>query len=219
MEWLIEILIFLFIICILIYVNELKIKNKNNKKLDLNGIPEQAFKNYAQFWGYNIDNDINYQKKMEVIYHLIINKNQQNIKKIATKSKCSYDECIIKIKYLKHKKLINNYCIDNSTAKLIDSSFEDKKILEKYNKYLEQKNLQINQLAAVVPNSFATNTQEATEQVFNDLVYLEQKNLLDDIRIDKLNRYIYYYSEEIFNEENIQQPNFQNINIQNNISN
>lgn len=193
MNWIVEILIFLIIITILIFINERKIKNKNKKKLDISQIPENDYQNYAKFYGKNIPIEENYQIQMNIIYDLIVNNNEKNIKKISKKTQCNIDECILKIRYLKTKDLIDNYVIDNLNYKLIETSFEEKTLVLKYSDYLYKKNLQIKEIAEIIPRNQGQNIQQIHQKIYNDLISLYNKSLLDNLIINKETGYINYY--------------------------
>jgi len=192
MNWIIEIVIFLLIIFILILINEKNIKKKNKKNLDMTNIQEINYQKYAQFFGHNVSTDENYENKMNIIYDLITNYKEKNIKKIAKKSKCSIDECILKIKYLKTNDLIDNYVIDYLNHKLVETTLEEKTLVLKYSEYLYKKNLQIPEMAQVMPRTQGEDIQQMQRKIYNDLINLYDKSLLDNLTINKETGYINY---------------------------
>ena len=189
----IEMIIYI-IILIGVLFGEFFIKvKKNYDKLNKETIDEKSFQNYAKFYGDTVLKDKEFEQKMNVIYDLIVNHNQKNINKIANKANCTYQECLIKIKYLKNQKLINNYYIDHINGKILPCTPEDQKLLDKYNKYLYNGNLQISEMAAIMPGVNMNNLNQVKDQIYKELLYLDKKDLLDGIRIDEVDRYIHYY--------------------------
>ena len=193
MHWLVEIIIFLIIIIVLIYINESKIKKQNRKMLDFTKLLEKEYQSYAQFNGINCTTDESYQTKMNLIYDLIVNNKEKNIKNISKKSKCSIEECILKIKYLKTKDIIDNYIIDTNNYKLIETTLEEKALILKYSDLLNNKKLQINQIAEVIPRTQGESIQQLQQRIYKDLINLYNKSLLDNLIINQETGYINYY--------------------------
>ena len=85
-------------------------------------VNEESYQNYAKFYGNTVPSDEEFNNKLRVIYKLITKDNEMNIKKIARNSNCTLEECVLKIKYLKNKRLLGDYYIDTSNMKLLPCS-------------------------------------------------------------------------------------------------
>ena len=76
--------------------------------------------------------DENFDEKLSKIYSLIHKQHIMDIKKIAEMSMCSVPECILKIRYLKNKRYLEDYYIDTVHLKLLPCEENDQKLIEKY---------------------------------------------------------------------------------------
>ena len=134
-----------------------------------------------------------------------------DIKKIAKSSNCTLEECVLKIKYLKNKRLLGDYYIDTSNMKLLPCNEEDQKLLDKYKPYIYRSHLQINEIANLISNKGYKNIHELRDEVYNELNYLDDKGLLNGIKIDNVDRVIIYYTIEkrknVSNYESVHCPN------------
>ena len=81
-------------IIVSIFVNKKEITDKNMT------INEKSFQNYAKFYGMMIPVDDEFNRKLNKIYRLIVIENVDDINFIAKDTGCTYEECILKIKYL-----------------------------------------------------------------------------------------------------------------------
>lgn len=169
-----------------------KVRLKFNKK----HLGEDSYKRYAKFYGDIVPTDEEYMDKLSSIYKLINTDKITDINLIAKNSNCTLEECVLKIRYLKNKKLIENYYIDTSNFVLLPCSVEDQKLLDKYKPYIYASHLQIDEIANYVANKGYKTINELREDVFNDLVYLNKKGLINGIKIDEIDRRIIYYTIE-----------------------
>ena len=103
-----------------------------SKKINTTHVNQDSFQKYAKFFGETIPSDGKFDEKLNKIYDLILNKKVYDINIIAEKSCCNITECILKIKYLKNKKLIGDYYIDTVNNILVPCSVEDQRLIEKY---------------------------------------------------------------------------------------
>lgn len=177
------------LIVIMLYIAGKKTYKKGN-------INNWSYQRYAKFMGLDEFTDNDFDKKIRTIEHLINNEGEINIKEISRKSNCYYEECIIKIKYLMNKRRISNMYIDNTNKTLTKCSIEDEKLLRKYTPFIYRKHLQINDIASRMPGASIDNIENIREQVYKDLIYLDDKNLLNGIIVDRVDRYLRYYSVE-----------------------
>ena len=165
-------------------------------KLDMEHINEESYLRYAKFYGNTIPTDLEFNTKVNKIYELITKDKESDIKKIAKSSNCTLEECVLKIRYLKNKKLLEYYYIDTNNFMLLKCSSEDQKLIEKYKPYIYGSHLQINEIANMVSNKGYKDIHELRDEVYNDLVYLDKKGLLNGIKIDDIDRKIIYYTIE-----------------------
>lgn len=187
-------IIFLLVVILIVVFSskeqeEITVKNKT--------INEKSFQNYAKFYGVMIPIDEEFNKKLNKIYRLIVIDKVEDINFIAKDTGCTYDECILKIKYLKNKRAIGEYYIDHIEGMIKKCSKEDLALLKKYKPYVYGKNhLQINEIAARMPKTTIHNLKEREEEIIQDLKYLYSKDLINGIILDEVDGKITYYSVE-----------------------
>ena len=75
------------------------LKSKNTKIAKSKSINQNSYQRYAKFYDNTIPKDENFETKINKIYSLIVNDKKTDIKEIAKESGCTYDECILKIRY------------------------------------------------------------------------------------------------------------------------
>ena len=75
-------------------------------------ISDDSYKKYAKYYDLTEPTDNTFNDKIDIIYDLIINKKYDDIEIIAKESNCTLEECVMKIRYLKNKRLIGDYYID-----------------------------------------------------------------------------------------------------------
>ena len=159
-------------------------------------ISQWSYQRYARFYNDVKSADPLFEKKISNIYKLIVEEKCEDLHFIAEDSGCTYEECIMKIKYLKNKRLIGNLYIDHIHGIIKECSEEDKKLLNKYSAFIYTNHYQIKDIAVKLPSATATNIKELEEQVFNDLEYLDSKGLINGIILNKVDHKIVYYTIE-----------------------
>lgn len=165
-------------------------------RLDLKRINEESFQRYAKFYGNSVPNDKQFDEKLNNIYVSIIRDKQTDIKEIANNCHCTLEECVLKIRYLKNKRIIGDYYIDTQNLILLPCSSEDQKLLDKYKPYIYNSHLQISEIANYVSNKEYKNIDELKQGIFDDLTYLDKKGLINGIKIDEVDKKIIYYTIE-----------------------
>lgn len=185
---LLVIVVILVLTIVLIYF-----KNKNSNKGQVN---EWSYQRYAKFYGNIILKDEYFDDKIATIYDLVVNTGETDLLTIANKSNCTLAECVLKIKYLKNKRKIGDFYIDEINGTINKCSEEDQELLDKYKKYIYYNHYQIDEIATNLPNASLNNKDELKEKVFNDLTYLDSKNLINGILIDEVDKKIIYYTLE-----------------------
>lgn len=190
-----ELLLFIMI-AILIYVidhlskNSIKSLNKNKRITDI------SYQKYAKFYGEEAHIDDEFKYKLKKIYNMIIKDKCEDLLKIAKESNCTYDECIIKIKYLKNKKYLEDYYIDNLSKTIKKCEGKDRELLSKYNKFIFKKHSQIDDIVTQMPNARIDNKDIVREEVIRDLKYLIDKSLITGVSINEIDNKLVYYSVE-----------------------
>ena len=188
---LINFVLFIVVLILFIYNAVPNIKRFNTKHLN-----EDSYQRYAKFYGNTVPKDDNYNEKLKTIYKLITKDKKTDIKKIAKDSNCTVEECVLKIKYLKNKRLLGDLYVDTNNFKLLPCSKEDQKLIEKYRAYIYGSHLQIDEIANMIPNKGYKDISELRDEVFKELVYLNKKGLINGIKIDEVDRKIIYYTIE-----------------------
>ena len=182
-----------------------------NSLLDRAHINENSYQKYAKFYGEYVPTDHSFDQKLNMIYDLIVNRNNTDIRKMAETSHCSLTECILKIRYLKNKRMIGDYYIDTINMLLLPCSSEDQKLLDQYKPFIYGSHLQIQEIANVMNNPGYLTIQELRDMVSKDIQYLYDKGLLNGIKIDPIDKTIIYYTIEkkkaMSDKESVHCPN------------
>ena len=164
------------------------------KKHDETKVSNWSYQRFCRFLGYTVYNDPNFNKKIEIIIDQVNTYKEENIETIAKKANCKVNECILKLKYLKNKRIIdNNYYINGITKEIIKCSNEDVALLEKYHDLIYLNHCQIIEMQDKLKKTYESITEEA---IIRELRYLNGKNLLNGIKINDNNEIIYYTLEK-----------------------
>ena len=167
-----------------------------DKRLEKN-ISEPSYQRYAKFYGNTLPTEQDFINKLKIIYQAIVKNKETDIKKIARQANCTYIDCILKIRYLKNKrKLADYYYIDEVNGSINKCSKEDQKLLKKYKLYIYNNHFQIDEIASKLPEARMKNQKELQEEVFKELCYLDDKDLINGIILNRVDRTITYYSVE-----------------------
>lgn len=158
-------------------------------------INEFSYQRYAKFYDNIALADPYFLGKISKITDLI-NAGYRDIKEIAELTGCQFDECIIKIRYLQNKKQFKNLHIDKKNYKLIDCSLEELELIKKYTPYIYYNHLNIDDITKRIRVSTQQDFEELREQIYNDIVYLYENNLINGIKINEVDKEIIYYSVE-----------------------
>lgn len=192
-----EIINALIIIVIIILITIIILsKRKKTRKIDINHINENSFQKYAKFYGEIYPHEEDFDTKLNTIYTLITNNGERDIKRIAELSSCQIPECVIKIKYLKNKRMIDDLYIDTNNLVLIKCSEEDQKLIDKYKPYIYGSHTQIADFAALLPNPDNLEIDDLRKKALEEIKYLNNNNLINGIKIDDIDGIITYYTLE-----------------------
>jgi len=190
-----------FLAAFLVFVYIINCRNNNSITKKNNTINDFSFQRYAKFYGDISLKDDNFDAKINKIYDLIVNKKCTDINFIAKDTNCTYNECILKIKYLKNKRAIGDYYIDHVNGIIEKCSKEDLKLINKYKPYIYVKHLQISEIALKLPNSTVNTLKKQEERVYNELKYLIDKDLINGVILNEVDRKLIYYSVEKHKKE------------------
>ncbi len=171
-------------------------KGADTNNIDLSHINQDSFQNYAKFYGNIIPTDANFDQKMNQIYLLITEKHLTDIQVIAKESDCTLPECILKIRYLKNKRLLGDIYIDSQNMILFPCSEEDEKLLDRYKPFIYGSHSQVNEIANVISNPNRLDIQSLRKEILNDLKRLDSKGLINGLKIDDIDGKIIYYTIE-----------------------
>ena len=164
-----------------------KYKEKKEKKQGI--LSNWSYQRFCRFYGINVYPDPEFDIKINRIINLVNNKNYENIKTIAKESNCNYNECILKLKYLKNKRVIDsNYFINSVTDEIKKCSESDLKLINKYYEMVYQKHYKLYEMKKALG--------ESEEDIYNELKYLSDISLLNGINFDSNTHEILYYSLE-----------------------
>lgn len=167
--------------------------------MNTNNINEWSYQRYARFYGNLGPGDNQFNEKINKIYDLIVNKKYSDLDQIAKESGCTYDECIMKIKYLENKRMIENLHIDTLTRTIKECSKEDEQLLKKYSSFIYNNHYQIKEMAVRLPGASLDRMPEIEDQIFKEIEYLDSKGLINGISLNKETRQISYYTIEKHN--------------------
>lgn len=188
-------MVILFIVCIGILV-VIFIRNDMRYEKITKGykFDQDSYQQYAKFYGSIVPNDAKFDDKLIKISDLILKSKVTDIKVIAEKSFCNITECILKIQYLENKGFINNFYIDTVNNILVPCSREDEAIINKYKPYIYNSHLQINEILSVIPNPDGLSFSDLKSNIFKELNYLDEKGLLNGLKVDDVDGIITYFS-------------------------
>lgn len=182
-------------------------------------VKEESYMDYTQFYGKESSKDKEFMKKMKIIYSQIIKDKEEDINKIAELAGCTYTECILKIRYLKQiKKIPEDYFIDEVNGLVNHCSPKDQQLLKKYRPYIYRSQLQIPDIVARIPLIPGKTKEEMQQQVLNDLIYLDDKDLIDGVIINKVDGTITYYTRYDKNKKDKITVNCQNCGAPNEVN-
>ena len=127
-----------------------------------------------------------------------IKKGETDIKEIAKVSHCTYPECVMKIRYLKTAKKLENYYLDPISLRVFPCDKEDEALLKKYLDSLYKKHLSVEEMTETIYklDPYNKTKEEYRDDIFNDLKYLSSKKLLEGIVLNEVDKSIKYYLDQ-----------------------
>ncbi len=173
-----------------------KKKEKDNKVDNKGKISEWSFQRFAGFYDTRVFPDPKFDEKINSIIDCVNNKKIESLDEIAEKSGCTTEEAVMKIRYLKNKRIFDNIYIDRYNRAVKKCNEEDEKILEKYYNMLYYDHYSIIEIAQRVPNYHNKPISIIEEDVFKDIKYLYDKCIINGIKLDESKKEIIYYTVE-----------------------
>lgn len=164
--------------------------------LESKNISEWSYQRFAKFHNKLELEDENFQEKINKIFQLIVVEKVTDLDIIAKESGCTFEETIIKIKYLKNKRQIGDMYIDTVNHEIKFCNEEDKALLEKYTRFLYIDHLQVREIALKYPNTTSENINQVMNKIFSELKYLDSKGLINGVILNEVDQIIIYYSIE-----------------------
>ena len=169
---------------------------KEEKEKKQGTISEWSFQRFAGFYDERIFPDPKFLDKINSIITCIKEKGYERLDEIANESGCTVEEVVMKIRYLKNKRVFDNIYIDHYNRAVKQCTDEDQKILEKYYNMLYYDHYSIVEMAQRVPNYHNKPITIIEEDVFKDIKYLYDKCIINGIKLDESRKEILYYTIE-----------------------
>lgn len=173
-----------------------KDKSKNDEVSKKGNISEWSYQRFASFYDTRVFPDPKFQEKIDALKVCINEKHLERLDDIAAESGCTVEEAVMKIRYLKNKRVFDNIYIDHYNRAVKQCSDEDQKILEKYYNMLYYDHYSIVEMAQRVPNYHNKPITIIEEDVFKDIKYLYDKCIINGIKLDESRKEIIYYTIE-----------------------
>ena len=193
----------IILICIVVsnilmyYIQKNDNLNNVNKEIPKNNsINQVSYQKYAKFHDQVVPTDQAFDEKMNKICNLIVIDKKTDIKEIAKLSGCSYEECILKIRYLKIKRQIGTCHINHKKGKILPCTPEEYQLVEKYQPYIYYNQLSISEIACRMPGVTTENIEETKEKIYKEIHSLYESDLLSGIKINEVDKEIIYYNSE-----------------------
>ena len=178
------------------FIKKLFNKKDNDISSKKENINEWSYQRFCGFYDQKILKDPNFNDKIEKIKECINSKKTERLDEIAQYSGCTVEETVMKIKYLKNKRVFDNIYIDHVNRVVKRCTEEDEKILEKYYNMLYHDHFSIKEMTQRVPNYYNKPMMIIEEDVYKDIKYLYDKCIINGIKIDEYNKEIIYYTVE-----------------------
>lgn len=165
-------------------------------------IDDTSYIAYSNFYGEKAKNDATFQDKVNKIYNLIVKEKCDDIKFIAKETGCYYQECIIKINYLKHHNLISqDYYVDHINGYIKKCNKKDLTLLRKYTGFLYKHKLQIRDIAVKLPQTTSSKIPEAMETVRKEVKYLIEKDLIEGVIYNEVDDTLIYFMDNTYGKD------------------
>ena len=176
-----------------LFKNKSKLGFKKKKK---GIISDWSYQRFCGFYDTRIFPDLEFDNKIKKIIHCVKDKHLERLDEIAQESNCTVEETVMKIRYLKNKRILDDIFIDNINRVVKKCTLEDTKILEKYYTMLYVDHFSIDEMAQRVPNFHNKPFPIIKEDVYKDIKYLYDRCVVNGIKLDDYRKEIIYYTVE-----------------------
>ena len=192
----IVILIFFFAIFIGIFSLVKLIVNFCDKHW-LSKANQDSYNYYTEFLNeqHVTGSDEGFKEKLLKIEHAIKD-GVYDIRKIAELSGCTYEECVLKIKYLESKQYLNNIHIDHNAKKVIKCTPKELALLKKYLPFLRTHHFTLDEITKKKRVGYNQDFEKLRDQIYNDLKYLVDNNLISWIKLNEVDKEIIYFTDD-----------------------
>lgn len=180
--------IFIFILSILVIFT----RKNGFKSTYSNKTSQENYQHYARFYDSDAEYDSNFARKLNRIIQLVKYQKADDLKEIAGEVGCTLEEVILKINYLENSKILNNIHIDRKTYKIIECTPEDEKLIKKYTPYIYYNHYTLEEIATKVRRTVHYSKEEVEQDVFDELTYLINNDLVHGLKLDPVDRKIIY---------------------------
>lgn len=175
-----------------------KIFGKKNKNVETDKGPvcEWSYQRFAKFYDERIFPDPEFNNKMSAIIQCVNIDRMERLDEIAEKTHCNVPELILKIRYLKNKRVIDNIYIDKVNRVIRPCTVDDNEILNKYYDMIYKDHLSISEMSSRVPNYYNKPLPIIQEDVYKDIRYLYDRDVINGVKLDDSRKEIIYYTVE-----------------------
>ena len=167
--------------------------NTSGKEANIN---EWSYQRFCGFYDDRVFKDERFQEKIDKITECVNDKKYERLELIAEESGCSVEEVVMKIRYLKNKRVIDNVYIDRVNKLVKPCTDDDIEILEKYYNMIYTDHFSVLEIAERMPNYHNKPLPIIKEDIYKDIKYLYEKSILNGIKLDESRREIIYYTLE-----------------------
>ena len=188
----VNVLIYLGVLLLIIFLT--RYFSNSVKKVNNNNSSQDAYQQYAKFSGTTTHYDKSFDQKVNQIINLVKYNKVTNIKDIAKEVNCTLEATILIISYLENIKVFDNIHIDKKNYQIIDCCAEDEKLIKKYTPYIYYNHFSIEEIATKVRMTNHYQLEDVINQVYDELTYLIDNDLVHGVKIDPVDRKIIYLS-------------------------
>lgn len=182
------IILLLFLICGVVIFFKVNGKNSYSSIKTT----QEGYQNYARFYNAVAEYDNNFERKLNRIIELVKYQKADDLKEIAGEVGCTLEEVILKINYLENSRILNNIHIDRKTYKIIECTPEDEKLIKKYTPYIYYNHFTLEEIATKVRRTVHYSKEEVEQNVYDELTYLINNDLVHGLKLDPVDRKIIY---------------------------
>ena len=172
-----------------------KTKTKIESKKEIN-INEWSYQRFCEFYNERVFKDERFKEKIDKITECVNDKKYERLDLISEEAGCPVEEVIMKIRYSKNKRVIDGVYIDRVNKLVKKCTSDDEEILNKYYEMLYSNHYLVQEMAEKMPNYHNKPLPIIKEDIYKDIKYLYEKNIINGIKLDESRREIIYYTLE-----------------------